>query len=151
MRIGQLARASGVSADTIRYYEKVGLMPAVRRTESGYREYPSGATNRIRVIRNAVQLGFPLKEIARVLRIRDSGGAPCRQVRDYASEIVVAIDRRIAALHTERQAMLEMIAHWDALLAHAPAGARAHLLEDNSIAMRASQPRQSRLRRSGRA
>jgi len=151
MRIGQLARASGVSADTIRYYEKVGLMPAVRRTDSGYREYPSGAPNRIRVIRNAVQLGFPLKEIARVLRIRDSGGAPCRQVRDYACEIVVAIDRRIDELQTERQAMLEMIQQWDAILAGAPAGARVHLLESNSIAARASQPRQSRLRRSGPA
>ena len=70
MRIGELALASGVSSDTIRYYERIGLMPRATRTPSGYREYPAGARNRIRVIRNAVQLGFPLQEIGNVLRIR---------------------------------------------------------------------------------
>lgn len=146
MRIGQLARATGVSRDTIRYYEKIGLLPRAARSESGYREYPSGAGNRIRVIRNAVQLGFPLIEIAKVLRVRDSGGAPCRQVRDYASGLVKQIDDRIAELTAEKRSMLTMIRAWDERLAGAP-GARANLLEDVEIPARAERAKHVRLRR----
>lgn len=146
MRIGQLAQTAGVSADTIRYYEEIGLLPPPHRTESGYREYPPGAGNRLRVIRNAVQLGFPLDEIAKVLRIRDAGGAPCRQVRDYARDLVGQIDRRIAELTTERRAMLDMIRAWDGKLEQAR-GERAHLLEDPVIAVRSPRPKQARLRK----
>ena len=146
MRIGELAQETGVSSDTIRYYEKIGLLPPARRTESGYREYPSGAGNRIRVIRNAVQLGFPLAEIAKVLRLRDSGSAPCRQVRDYAAELVTHIEQRIEELHREKASMVAMIAAWDGKLARAN-GARAHLLEDVEMPHRAPQPRSARLRR----
>jgi DNA-binding transcriptional MerR regulator len=146
MRIGQLAHASGVSADTIRYYEKIGLLPRAPRTPSGYREYPGGAANRIRVIRNAVQLGFPLGEIAKVLRVRDAGGTPCRQVRDYAQALVGQIEQRIGELETERQAMLAMIGAWDGKLEQARGG-RAHLLEDGAIATRRPTPKHLRLRR----
>ena len=146
MRIGQLARETGVSTDTIRYYEKIGLLPAARRTESGYREYPSGAGNRIQVIRNAVQLGFPLAEIAKVLRVRDSGGAPCRQVRDYAHELIEQIDRRIEELTAEKASMAKLVADWDGKLTRAN-GERAHLLEEVDVAVRAPRPKQARLRR----
>ena len=146
MRIGQLARTAGVSADTIRYYEKIGLLPSPQRTPSGYREYPGGAVNRIRVIRNAVQLGFPLEEVAKVMRVRDSGGAPCRQVRDYAQDLVKQIDERITELHAERVAMLAMIREWDGKLEQA-GGGRAHLLEDIGNNPRRPARRHERLRR----
>jgi DNA-binding transcriptional MerR regulator len=146
MRIGQLAESAGVSADTIRYYEKIGLLPAARRTLSGYREYPSGAANRIRVIRNAVQLGFPLDEIAKVMRVRDAGGAPCRQVRDYAEGLVTQIEKRIDELHAERRSMLKMIREWDGKLEQAR-GTRAHLLEDVAVPPRRPAPKHARLRR----
>ena len=146
MRIGQLAHASGVSVDTIRYYEKIGLLPRAHRTQSGYREYPGGAANRIRVIRNAVQLGFPLDEIAKVLRVRDAGGAPCGQVRDYAHALVGQIEQRIDELKAERRSMLEMISAWDGKLEQAR-GARAHLLEDGTIATRSPKPKHLRLRK----
>jgi DNA-binding transcriptional MerR regulator len=146
MRIGELAQTSGVSTDTIRYYEKIGLLPPPQRTESGYREYPAGAGNRIRVIRNAVQLGFPLDEIAKVLRVRDSGGAPCRQVRDYAKRLVTEIEQRIVDLNTERQSMLGMIRAWDRKLQQARGG-RAHLLETTGIAVRSPRPKHIRLRK----
>jgi len=145
MRIGQLAHSTGVSADTIRYYEKIGLLPRAQRTESGYREYPSGAGNRIRVIRNAVQLGFPLGEIAKVLRVRDAGGAPCRQVRDYAHDLVRQIEQRIDELEAERRSMLAMITAWDGQLEQARGG-RAHLLE-GAIAARRAAPKHLRLRK----
>jgi len=146
MRIGQLAHTTGVSPDTIRYYEKIGLLPKARRTESGYREYPDGAGNRIRVIRNAVQLGFPLKEIAKVLRIRDSGGAPCRQVREYAHQLVEQIEHRIGELRAEKHAMQAMIRDWDATLAQTSPGTHALLLERVPIAARSARPKHARLR-----
>ena len=147
MRIGELARTTGISADTIRYYEKRGLLPKAQRTPSGYRAYPEGAVNRIRVIRNAVGLGFPLDEIVKVLKVRDTGGAPCRQVRDYACELVKQIDQRIEELTTERQGMLTMIGEWNEKLAGTPPGARANLLEVVSMPSRSPRPRASRLRR----
>jgi DNA-binding transcriptional MerR regulator len=147
MRIGQLATANGISRDTIRYYEKIGLLPAPRRRDSGYREYPAQAGNRIRVIRNAVALGFPLKEIARVLNVRDAGGAPCRQVRDYAHGLVGEIDRQIEQLRSEKTAMLAMIRRWDARLAQTPAGGRALLLEGDDLAARGAQPKHAHLRK----
>ena len=146
MRIGQLALAAGVSTDTIRYYEKIGLLPRAERSASGYREYPAGAGNRIHVIRNAVQLGFPLHEIAKVLRVRDAGGAPCRQVRDYAHELVQQIEQRIAELKAERRSMLAMINAWDGKLEQAR-GERAHLLEGGALAARRLSPKHARLRK----
>jgi DNA-binding transcriptional MerR regulator len=129
MRIGELSRATGVSIDTLRYYERIGLLPRVRRAANGYREYPADAQNRIRVIRNAVDLGFPLKEIARVLRIRDAGGSPCRQVRDYAVTVTRQLEQRIAELKRERRALLTLIDRWNDRLAGARDSERVGLLE----------------------
>jgi DNA-binding transcriptional MerR regulator len=141
MRIGQLAETTGISRDTIRYYEKIGLLPPARRRESGYREYPDAAGNRIQVIRNAVQLGFPLKEIAKVLHVRDAGGAPCRQVRDYARALVGEIDQQIHALELRKRAMLDVIDQWDTRLAETAPDQPAHLLEhDSGIVERCVQP-----------
>lgn len=147
MRIGELAEVAGVSPDTIRYYERIGLMPSPTRTPAGYREYPSGAANRIRVIRNAVQLGFPLQEIAKVLRIRDTGGAPCGRVRDYARELVREVEQRIAHLQCERKAMVKMIKDWDRLLAAGRPDVPVHLLE-RPVAVRRPPAKHARLRRS---
>ena len=74
-------------------------------------------------------MGFPLHEIARVLRVRDEGGSPCRQVRDYAVTIVEQIDRRISDLRAERKAMLGMINLWNKRLAGSRDGERVGLLE----------------------
>ena len=147
MTIGELARQTGVSSDTIRYYERIGLMPRAQRTPGGYRDYPAGAGNRITVIRNAVQLGFPLQEVAKVLRVRDAGGAPCVQVRDYARQLVCEIDERIASLEADRKAMVAMIKRWDVVLAGTKPGKAARLLESGPIAARQPQPKQTRLRR----
>ncbi len=147
MRIGQLAESTGISRDTIRYYEKIGLLPRARRRDSGYREYPDDAGNRIRVIRNAVQLGFALKDISKVLRVRDAGGAPCLQVRDYAAALIAEIEQQIHSLKSERRAMRAMIRQWDARLARTQPGARAHLLEQGGIAARAARPRHAPLRK----
>ena len=129
MKIGELAVLSGMSADTLRYYERVGLLPRTRRGPNGYRDYPASVQNRLRVIRNAVSLGFPLKEITRVLRVRDEGGSPCRQVRDYAVTIADELDQRITRLQAERRRMRAMIKEWDTRLSGVGDAERAYLLE----------------------
>jgi DNA-binding transcriptional MerR regulator len=129
LRIGQLAAKTEVTADTLRYYERLGLLPAPARTASGYRQYPDGAVMRVRLIRNAVRFGFALKDVARFLHVRDAGGVPCRQVRDYAQQLATEIDTRIRELVAMRQSMDAVLQEWDERLAHTPSGSRAHLLE----------------------
>lgn len=136
MRIGQLAARTEVTVDTLRYYERLGLMPTPARSASGYREYPDGAVTRVRLIRNAVRLGFPLKDVMRFLHVRDAGGAPCRQVRDYGEHLAKEIDSRIAELVAMRKSMDVILRDWDQRLSQTPSGSRAHLLE--SLPQRAS-------------
>ncbi|HJU43909.1 MAG TPA: heavy metal-responsive transcriptional regulator [Vicinamibacterales bacterium] len=139
LRIGQLARDSGVSADTIRYYERLGLLPRPSRTPNGYREFPDGAVTRVHVIRNAVRFGFPLKEVARFLKVRDAGGAPCDQVRAVGQKLLIQMDEKIAELVTTRAAMAATLQDWDTRLARAGGGHRAHLLEAVPPELKASK------------
>ena len=145
MRIGELARQSGVSIDTIRYYERLGLLPRPARTPSGYREFPEGAVTRLLVIRNAVRFGFPLKEVARVLKVRDAGGTPCDQVRAFGEKLLVEMDEKIAELTATRAAMNATLRDWDRRLAKAGAGTRAHLLE--AVPAGLNKPRGVRIQR----
>ena len=88
MRSGVLARLAGVSTDTLRFYERRGLLPRPPRDASGYRRYPSSALTRVRVIQQALDAGFTIVDLARVFGQRDAGGAPCREVsglRPHAS------------------------------------------------------------------
>jgi DNA-binding transcriptional MerR regulator len=84
-RSGALARAAGVSADTLRHYEKMGLLPPPERTPAGYRLYPPDTLARVQLIQSAVRVGFTLAELAEVLKQRRSGGAPCPKVAELAA------------------------------------------------------------------
>lgn len=103
LRIGEVAARTGVSRDTIRYYERLGLVPKAARTDAGYRQYPESAANRVRLVRNALQFGFSLREIGGFLRVRESGGAPCRQVRTAAERLLADVDAEIRELTAIRQ------------------------------------------------
>ena len=70
LRAGELARASGVSTDTLRHYERKGVLPAPRRSPNGYREYPAEALARVLLVRRALAVGFTLDELAQILRAR---------------------------------------------------------------------------------
>jgi DNA-binding transcriptional MerR regulator len=129
LRSAALARLAGVSADTLRHYEKKGLLAPPPRTASGYREYPPEALGRVRLVRRAVALGFTLDELARILAVRDRGGAPCRSVRALAQSKLATIESRLAALEAARDLMTAVLARWDDLLAAAPPGGRAGLLD----------------------
>jgi DNA-binding transcriptional MerR regulator len=129
MRSGELAKQAGVSADTLRHYEKKGLLAAPRRGPNGYREYPESAVHRVRLIQRALDMGFSLDDLARVLRQRDAGGAPCREVRAIAAARLKALDARIRELRNLRLELRLLVEEWDARLAAIPAGTRAGLLD----------------------
>src|SRR4051812_2502787 len=117
LRIGELAARSGVSADTIRYYERIGLMPRAARTSGGYREYNEASVDRVRFVQNALRFGFSLKQVAAFLGVRHAGGTPCRNVRAAGTLILEAIERQIAELMVSRESVKETLELWDQRLA----------------------------------
>jgi DNA-binding transcriptional MerR regulator len=129
LTIGALAALAGVTADTIRYYERLGLLPKPLRTAAGYRQYQASAVNRLTLIRNARQFGFSLHQIADFLRVRDAGGRPCHDVRAAAQCLLDAVDRQIAELIQTRAHMRRTLRIWDGKLAATPAGRPARLLD----------------------
>jgi DNA-binding transcriptional MerR regulator len=76
MQSGELANLAGVSTGTLRHYERLGLLPRPRRTESGYRQYTPPSLERVRLIRRALSVGFSLPELTVILKMRDNGEVP---------------------------------------------------------------------------
>ncbi len=107
---GQLARKARVNVETIRYYERRGLVPAPPRRDSGYRQFSTDAVQRIRFIKRAQQLGFSLDEIEELLALRADGGSPCAEVRKQAEVKVADVEERIRSLKRIRNALRELIA-----------------------------------------
>ncbi|RMH00813.1 MAG: heavy metal-responsive transcriptional regulator [Planctomycetota bacterium] len=108
IQIGQLARRAGVSVQTVRYYERRGLLPEPPRTASRYRVYPEEALTRLRFIRRAKELGFTLTETEELLSLRAEPGASCAEVLARANEKIARIERKIADLEAMRQALLAL-------------------------------------------
>jgi DNA-binding transcriptional MerR regulator len=129
MRSGELARTASISTDTLRHYERLGLLPAPKRTGGNYRVYAAEAVQRVRLIRNALAMGFSLKELSRIIKIRDDGGAPCREVRQMAEEKVAALGRQIDELATYREHLRRVLEDWDERLSRTGKSERARLLE----------------------
>lgn len=127
--ISEAASRAGVSADTIRYYERVGVLPQAPRTASGYRRYSDETVARIAFVRNAAAFGFPLKELAGFLRARDHGRPPCRSVKSAGERLLAEMDRQLAALADARRQLAATLEDWDRRLAAAPEGTPARLLE----------------------
>ena len=127
--IGEAAARSGASADTIRYYERIGVLPKPPRSDGGYRRYTDAHVGRIILVRHAARLGFPLRELAGFLKSREKGQPPCKRVRDAGERLLHDMDRQIAELQATRDQMGRTLADWDQRLARAPAGTPARLLE----------------------
>ena len=124
-----MAARLGVSADTIRYYERRGLFPKAARNSSGYRLYSEASLARIQFVRNALRFGFSLKQIANFLGSRASGHPPCHDVRSAGQRILAEMDRQIEELTVARAEIRKTLIEWDQKLAHTPTGAPAHLLD----------------------
>ncbi len=126
---GELAARAGVGKDTLRFYERRGLLPEPRRGSNDYRRYPASAVRRVRMIRVAVAVGFSIEELAEILRTRDAGGVPCRDVRRLAGETIEVLRRDVERLIALRTDLEDVVADWDRRLAAAENGRRAGLLE----------------------
>jgi DNA-binding transcriptional MerR regulator len=129
LSIGDVAGRCGVSRDTIRHYERKGVITNVVRNGSGYRQYSPAVIDRVRIIRRAIEIGFTLDELSRIFRQRTSGHPPCRQVRELASRKLADVERQLAALQTLRTALTQIIASWDVQLRSTAEGEMAHLLD----------------------
>ncbi|MBB3675440.1 heavy metal-responsive transcriptional regulator [Modestobacter versicolor] len=108
LRVAELARSVGVPTDTVRYYERVGLLPPPRRTAGGYRDYDAGAVDRLRFIQGAQRLGLRLVDIGHLLAVRDTGECPCEPAGELLGRRLAEVDAEIArlvALRTEMAAM----------------------------------------------
>jgi len=107
--IGALAKSANVGVETIRFYEREGLLLKPARTAAGYRVYPTDAVERVRFIRRAKELGFTLDEIAELLALKVSHGKSCDSVRKRALNKVSAIDQKLKDLRSMRRALDELL------------------------------------------
>lgn len=108
LTIGQVAKKAGVKIETVRYYERRGLIPEPPRRESGYRQYPEDAIARIQFIKRAQELGFSLKEISDLLSLRVDRQTTCRDVKQRAEAKIDDIERKMADLKRMRQALVKV-------------------------------------------
>jgi len=129
LRSGEVARRAGVSTDTLRHYERRGLIPPPARQENRYRAYAPETVERVLLIQRALSIGFTLDELGRILKNRDRGGTPCRQVRELAARKLSELDQRLVDLQNVRKELQELLAVWDDRLSRTPEGQRAGLLD----------------------
>ena len=115
MLIGELAETVGLDSQTIRFYERQGLLPEPRRGANGYRTYDTSSINRVRFIRSAQTAGLTLAEIAGVVELRDHGDAPCTHVTTLLSSKLDAVRARQAELVVLEAELERLIARSDHL------------------------------------
>jgi DNA-binding transcriptional MerR regulator len=130
---GELADSAGVSRDTLRHYERKGVLPRPLRGHNGYRQYPPEALERVQLVRRALSVGFTLDELAKVLKVRDAGGAPCDEVRRLAAQKLLNVQDQLRELTELRDELQETLKDWDARLTRRAGGKRANLLESLSV------------------
>lgn len=106
--IGQVARRAGVGVETVRFYEREGLLKEPARRASGYRQYSEEAVKHIRFIKRAQQLGFSLKEIAELLTLRVDGQTSCEQAKESAAAKLAEVEQKIIELQRMRLALLQV-------------------------------------------
>jgi MerR family transcriptional regulator, copper efflux regulator len=112
LTIGKVARAAGVGIETVRFYERSGLLEPPPRTAAGYRQYPPEAVDRLGFIRRAQRLGFTLTEVAELLALHE-GPVLCEDVKVRAAAKVAAIDEKVAALLAVKTELLALIQRCD--------------------------------------
>ncbi len=108
LTIGQLAKKSRVNVETIRYYERRGLVPAPPRRYSGYRQYAPGDVRRVLFIKRAQRLGFTLREVSDLLHLKVDPQTTCADVRKRAEIKIAEVDEKIRELEAMRQALARL-------------------------------------------
>lgn len=131
LKIGDVAKRSGIGIETLRFYEKSGLIERPARTTSGYRLYTTDVLDRLVFIKQAQALGFSLDQIGRIIGEARSGQSPCAEVREIVRQQLVEVDQRIQALQTYRAAIAETLDAWE-LTGQAP-GQVCGLIEGTTL------------------
>ncbi|PZQ86944.1 MAG: MerR family transcriptional regulator [Leifsonia xyli] len=109
--IGELGRATDTKVETIRYYERIGLLAAPRRTSGNYRAYDETHLNRLSFIRRSRDLGFSLEQVRALLDLADQRDRPCEAVDEIAKFHLVEVERKIADLTALRKELRDMVRH----------------------------------------
>jgi Hg(II)-responsive transcriptional regulator len=110
LSIGQVARKAGVGVETVRFYEREGLLEEPPRRASGYRQYSAQAIKRIHFIKRAQQLGFSLKEITELLLLRVDEQTSCEEVKHRTEAKIAEVELKLVELQRMRQALLQVAA-----------------------------------------
>lgn len=108
LTIGQLAQQAGVGVETVRFYERRGLLAEPDRKVSGYRQYQEEVVERLQFIRSAKELGFTLKEIKELLSLRIDPSSSCADVKRRAEAKIADIDSKLRALRKMKQALVKL-------------------------------------------
>lgn len=143
-RSGELARLAGLSTDTLRHYERTGVLARPPRSANGYRVYSAGSLDRVPMVQRALRAGFSLAELTRILGQRDLGGAPCRTVHSLARQKIRALSEQIRSLQELRRFLQRLSRDWTCRLRKIPPGRKAYLLD--SLATREVPSRCKELR-----
>jgi DNA-binding transcriptional MerR regulator len=113
LKIGDVARLSGVGIETLRFYEKQGLLTPATRTQSGYRLYSQEVLERLEFIKRAQVLGFTLAEIAHLIKEKASGISPCADAREIVRTRLAELDERMREMRRYRKELAKALAEWD--------------------------------------
>jgi DNA-binding transcriptional MerR regulator len=109
MKIGKAARRAGVSVDTLRFYERRGILPSPTRRASGYRIYPDAVVERVRLVKYMQALGMHLDEIREALNMLDAGSATCKNQRPRFEAVIERIDRDLRELRATRTRIVQLL------------------------------------------
>lgn len=109
LSIGQLAKATGVTVEALRFYEKQGLVNTLARTDAGYRQYSPETVRRVKFIQHAKEAGFTLNDIAQLLALRQEPGTSCADIKLKATEKIIDIESKIKELQKIREALQRMV------------------------------------------
>lgn len=109
LAIGVLSRRTGVNIETVRYYERIGLLPLPARSEGGHRMYGIGHLKRLGFVRKARDLGFTIEEIRTLLRLVDERDQPCAEAREVASKHLADVRGKIADLEKMEAVLAEVV------------------------------------------
>jgi DNA-binding transcriptional MerR regulator len=110
LTVSQLADRAGIAADTVRYYERVGLLPPPQRTAAGYRQYDEAAVERLRLIRASQAAGLRLRDIGELLQVADHGRCPCGHTETLLRERLAEVEVELARLATLKAELSRLLA-----------------------------------------
>lgn len=138
LKIGEVAKLSGIGIEALRFYERGGLLGRPGRTQSGYRLYDREVLERLDFIKRAQVLGFSLDEIKQIIAEKEAGESPCEAVRDVVRTRLSELDQHMRDMRRYRNELAATLAEWDK--AGAVKGHICGLIEGSKITRDVSQP-----------